>query len=73
MYYYILDDSRTVINAIVLSPNADPADFGAVADERVFRIGEVWSPPEPQPSETELLRRQVADLQNLILSMRLGG
>ena len=30
-------------------------------------------PPEPEPSETELLRQKVAELQNQILTMRLGG
>ena len=30
-------------------------------------------PPEPEPSETELLRQKVAELQNQILAMRLGG
>lgn len=29
--------------------------------------------PSPQPSETEMLKQQVADLQNQILTMRLGG
>lgn len=29
--------------------------------------------PSPQPSETEMLKQQVADLQNQLLTMRLGG
>lgn len=29
--------------------------------------------PEPEPTEIEQLRAQVADLQNQILTMRLGG
>ena len=29
--------------------------------------------PEPEPTEVEQLRAQVADLQNQILTMRLGG
>ena len=29
--------------------------------------------PEPEPTEVERLRAQVADLQNQILTMRLGG
>lgn len=35
--------------------------------------GEKPEPPEPEPSETELLRQKVAELQNQILAMRLGG
>lgn len=35
--------------------------------------GEKPEPPEPEPSETELLRQKVAELQNQILTMRLGG
>lgn len=29
--------------------------------------------PEPEPTETEKLRRRVAELENQILTMRLGG
>ena len=70
MRCYILDDNKTVVNSITLEDGADPAIFGAIADDRVFDIGETWTPP---PTEADLLRQQVADLQNQILAMRLGG
>ena len=38
--------------------------------------GEIPEPepePEPEPTEIEQLRAKVADLQNQILTMRLGG
>ena len=55
MYYYILDRDNTITNSIVLEDGADPAEFGAIADDRAFNIGDTWTPPEPEPTTDELL------------------
>lgn len=48
MYYYVLDENSVIINSIVLDGETDPALFGAVADERIFNIGDTWvAPPDP--------------------------
>lgn len=58
--------------------------FGQVTVEEIGGVMTVtnWTPgiipdpeptPEPEPTEVEQLRAQVADLQNQILTMRLGG
>lgn len=58
--------------------------FGQVTVEELGGVMTVtnWTPgiipdpepdPEPEPTEVEQLRAQVADLQNQILTMRLGG
>lgn len=60
MRYYILDDNNTVVNVIVLEDGADPAIFGAIADDRVFDIGDTWTPP---PTAAQLLGREITELQ----------
>ena len=60
MYFYILDESNIVVNAIVLEEGTDPAIFGAIADERVFDIGDTWAPPL---TEAQLLGREITELQ----------
>lgn len=60
MNYYILDDNNTVVNAIVLEEGTDPAAFGAIADGRVFDIGDTWT---PEPTEAQLLGREITELQ----------
>lgn len=56
MYYYVLDERKTIISSIVLDGETDPSLFGAVADERVFAIGDTWTAPV---SELEQLRADV--------------
>ncbi len=56
MYYYVLDERKTIISSIVLDGETDPSLFGAVADERVFAIGDTWTAPV---SELERLRADV--------------
>lgn len=60
MRYYILDSDNTVVNAIALNDSTDPALFGAIADDRVFNIGDTWTPP---PTEAQLLGREITELQ----------
>lgn len=60
MRYYILDSDNTVVNAIALNDSTDPALFGAIADDRVFNIGDTWTPP---PTETQLLGQEITELQ----------
>lgn len=60
MRYYILDDNNTVVNTIALEEGTDPAIFGAIADERVFDIGDTWTPP---PTEAQLLGQEITELQ----------
>ena len=59
MNYYILDDNNTVVNAIVLEEGTDPAAFGAIADRRVFDIGDTWT---PEPTEAQLLGQEITGL-----------
>ena len=59
VHYYILDDKSIVLNSIVLSDGADPAEFGAIADERVFSIGDTWTPP---PTEIQLIQRDLTEM-----------
>lgn len=60
MNYYILDENNVIVNTIVLEEGTDPAIFGAIADERVFDIGDTWTPP---PTETQLLGQEITELQ----------
>lgn len=60
MYFYILDESNIVVNAIVLEEGTDPAIFGAIADERVFDIGDTWAPPL---TEAQLLGREITAME----------
>lgn len=60
MRYYILDENNVVVNAIALAEGADPAIFDAIADERVFDIGDTWTPP---PTEAQLLGQEITTLQ----------
>ena len=59
MRYYILDDNNIVINTIALEEGTDPAAFGAFADDRVFDIGDTWTPPL---TEAQLLGREITEL-----------
>ncbi|WP_130850767.1 hypothetical protein [Intestinimonas timonensis] len=60
MYYYVIDKQNVVINSIVLEEDADPTIFGAIADDRVFDIGDTWTPP---PTEAQLLGQEITELQ----------
>lgn len=60
MNYYILDDNNTVMNSIVLEEGTDPAVFGAIADDRVFDIGDTWTPPV---TEAQLLGREITAME----------
>ena len=60
MRYYILDGNNIVVNTIVLEEGTDPAAFGAIADDRVFSIGDTWTPP---PTEAQLLGQEITELQ----------
>lgn len=60
MYFYILDEKKIVANSIILAEGTDPAIFGAIADDRVFDIGDTWTPP---PTAAQLLGRELTDLQ----------
>ena len=60
MYFYILDDNNTVVNAISLDEGTDPSAFSAIADDRVFDIGDTWTPP---PTEAQLLGQEITELQ----------
>lgn len=59
MRYYILDENNTVVNSIVLEEGTDPAAFGAIADDRVFDVGDTWPPPV---TEAQLLGREITEL-----------
>lgn len=75
MNYCILTDN-TITNIIVCASDEIAAQFGAVPSYDGARIGDPYNPPpppDPEPTEIEQLREQVADLQNQILTMRLGG
>lgn len=76
---YLLIDDNIITNIIVCADAATAASFGAVPSYDGARIGDPYAPPPepepepPEPTEVEQLRAQVADLQNQILTMRLGG
>ena len=75
MDYLILTDN-TITNIIVCDDDATATSLGAVPSYDGARIGDSYAPPpppEPEPTEIEQLRARVADLQNQILTMRLGG
>lgn len=75
MIYMILTDN-IITNIIVCDSDEAAAQFGAVPSYDGARIGDPYNPPpapDPEPTEVEQLRAQVADLQNQILTMRLGG
>lgn len=73
---YLIVADNIITNIIVCADDATAASFGAVPSYDGACIGEPYDPPlppEPEPTEIEQLRAQVADLQNQILTMRLGG
>lgn len=75
MTYLIVTDN-IITNIIVCADDDTAASFGAVPSYNGARIGDSYAPPpapDPEPTEVEQLRAQVADLQNQILTMRLGG
>ena len=59
MYYYVLNEHNTVLNSIVLEGGVDPTEFGAIADERVFNIGDTWT---PTPTEMELIQQDITEM-----------
>lgn len=69
MYYYVLNEQNTITNSIVLSESEDPAVFGAVADERVFDIGETYT---PLPTETDDLASMLIDHEYRLTLLELG-
>ncbi len=76
MNYCILGENNVIENIIVCADDETAPLFGAVASYEGARIGDSYQPPpspDPEPTEVEQLRAQVADLQNQILTMRLGG
>ena len=76
MNYCILSNENTISNIIVCENDEIAYQFGAVPSYDGIRIGDPYDPPpppNPEPTEVEQLRAQVADLQNQILTMRLGG
>lgn len=60
MFYYVLNEKNTVVNTIALEEGTDPAAFGAIADDRVFDIGDTWTPPV---TEAQVLGREITELQ----------
>lgn len=73
---YLLITDNIITNIIVCASDEVAAQFGAVPGYDGARIGDPYDPPpapDPEPTEVEQLRAQVADLQNQILTMRLGG
>lgn len=64
MNYYILDENNVIVNSIALEEGVDPANFGAIADERLFDIGDTWT--MPPPTEEEL--QKAKDTKNSALS-----
>ena len=76
MNYCIISDENIIDNIIICENDEIAASFGAVPSYDGARIGDPYNPPpppDPEPTEIEQLRAQVADLQNQILTMRLGG
>ena len=73
---YLIVADNIITNIIVCADDATAASFGAVPSYDGASIGDPYNPPpppDPEPTEVEQLRAQVADLQNQILTMRLGG
>ena len=73
---YLLITDNIITNIIVCASDEIAAQFGAVPSYDGARIGDPYNPPpapDPEPTEIEQLRARVADLQNQILTMRLGG
>ena len=76
MKNYCILSENIITNIIVCASDEIAAQFGAVPSYEGARIGDPYDPPpapDPEPTEVEQLRAQVADLQNQILTMRLGG
>lgn len=51
------------------------AKLGYYPADKEYEVGDDTTPEpvEPEPTEVDQLKAQVADLQNQILTMRLGG
>ena len=76
MNYCILSEEGIITNIIICSDDETAAIFGALPSYNGAMIGDTYLPPEPEPpapTEIEQLQAQVSDLQNQILTMRLGG
>ena len=74
-------DGWAIIPDNMETPNFPFGDIEVAEIDGVMTVtswtpGEIPEPepePEPEPTEVEKLKAQVADLQNQILTMRLGG
>lgn len=53
MFYYVLDKNNIVINTIALDESTNPDVFAAIADNRMFNIGDEWTPPPPTEEELQ--------------------
>ena len=78
MNLYIKTDADGIVtDTTYADPAMGPmlAKLGYYPAEREYEVGEstIQDPEPPQPSEVDTLKAQVADLQNQILTMRLGG
>lgn len=76
MRYAIIDDNRKITNIIEVEPEfADDFEAHYLGDEKLG-IGDVYPAkdfPIPGVISEPTLEEQLADLQNQILTMRLGG
>ena len=75
MNYCILSDANTIINIIACENDDTAVQLRAVPSYDGATIGQPYDPPPPpapEPTDVEKLQAQVADLQNQILTMRLG-
>lgn len=68
---YIIRNGDQVVNTI----EADEIFCEAYCSAHgyTYEMQRIEPDPEPEPSELDQLRAQVAELQNQILTMRLGG
>lgn len=80
MRYAILDENRIITNIIEVEPEYAAGFDAHYLGDAPIGIGDTYPEtgfplPEPahEPTETEILQAQVADLQNQILTMMTGG
>ena len=80
MRYAILNENRVIVNIIAVEPEQANAFDAHYLGDVVLRIGDTYPEtdfplpePEHEPTETEILQAQVADLQNQIITMMTGG
>lgn len=80
MRYALIDENHTITNIIEVEPEL-AADFSAhYLGDAPIGIGDTYPEtdfplpePEHEPTETEILQAQVADLQNQLLTVMTGG